>query len=372
MSTNRTVLPFETAQPANPIFCHQEFLEQLEAWRHEPMGKRASLLMQRLAVNEQRQHFKSTAGVNRGWRRSRLGGNQGSHFYAWWAPRLAPPLRDAEGFNSAPDGAIILRAIRHHDDHSPLPAQSFEQNYLPVTVQDLREKEFGPEPWTPPQVKFAIGRNAVRTLKGHPGSGKTTALLNAADETNAEQVLYVTFSRDLAVLAREYFDRYCSKERRFHVATFDTLVRELLGEECPRVPERECLRRFCADLAPYARHLAPWTNELPALWDEFHAHLIGAALPQEIGTRFEPSSRPRRGGPSLPAGPHAHHRRRRVGRARGCGRPPGASECGSAGGALFPRTGAGLAGSRSRAAHRDGAGRVPEVRVYRRRRVPAT
>src|SRR5512138_510964 len=105
--------PFSTVVSPNPVFCHQEFLEKLAAHRLQPVGKRAALLMQHLAIDERRQHYKSTRGENQGWRRSRLGGNQGSHFYAWWAPRGAPPLRDGEGFSAAPEGAIFVRDIRH-------------------------------------------------------------------------------------------------------------------------------------------------------------------------------------------------------------------------------------------------------------------
>src|SRR6266542_1393389 len=118
----------DTATPANPIFCHQEFLEKLEANRTQPLGKRAALLMQQLAVNERRQYYKSTHGVNQGWRRSRLGGNRGSHFYAWWAPKPAPPIKSGDGFAEAPNGAIFLRDIRHHDDHSLSRAQSFHDH----------------------------------------------------------------------------------------------------------------------------------------------------------------------------------------------------------------------------------------------------
>jgi hypothetical protein len=171
---------FETSRPANPLFCHQEFLEKLSEHSRDSIGRRVAFLLQRLAVDARRLHYKPTRGGNRGWRRSRLGGNQGSHFYAWWAPKSAQPLQDSGEFAGAPEGALFLRAIRHHDDHSPLPAQSLEDHYLPVTVRDLRRDEYGPAAWTQTQARFASARQAVRILKGHPGSGKTTALCNAA------------------------------------------------------------------------------------------------------------------------------------------------------------------------------------------------
>jgi hypothetical protein len=132
----------------------------------------------------------------------------------------------------------------------------------------------------------------VRLLKGYPGSGKTTALWHAADSAGAEKVLYVTYSRDLAALARQYFDRFCSSHKRFHVVTFPTLIRQVLGDDSPWVSEHDAKALFRRDLTPFARTLGPWTNNQTALFDEFHAHLAGDALPVPIG-RFAACDRPR-------------------------------------------------------------------------------
>lgn len=286
--------PFETKRPANPIFCHEEFLEKLEASRNQPAGKRASLLIRNLAVDMSRQHFKATHGVNQGWRRSRLGGAGGSHHYAWWAPRSAAPLRGAGGFEQAPEGSIFLRDIRHHDDHSPLSPNSLETHYLPISVHEMRMETFGAAPWTQQQSRFATARQAVRILKGHPGTGKTTALLHAADECGAQKVLYLTYSRDLANLAREYFDRFCSGTRQFAVLTFDAFIRQMAGSDPAQVNPADLKSRLRGDLAPFARFLGPWTDHIPALWDEMHAHLVGSALPRDAG-RFSACKSPRVG-----------------------------------------------------------------------------
>ena len=110
-----------------------------------------------------------------GWRRSRLGGSSGSHFYASWARATATPLKDA-GFQAESD-AIVLRDIRHHDDHAPLHSGDASKDYLLLTVSDLRGTEYAPEPWTSAQARFARGHGAARILKGHPGSGKTTVTI---------------------------------------------------------------------------------------------------------------------------------------------------------------------------------------------------
>ena len=218
---------FATSQPANPLFCHQEFLEKLAEHGKDGIGRRAAFLLQCLAVDAQRLHYKSTKGLNRGWRRSRLGGGQGSHFYAWWAPKNALPLKESGEFTDLPEDSLILRDIRHHDDHSLLAPHSFQSHYMPVTVRDLRREEYTPLPFTQPQARFASARQQVRLLKGYPGSGKTTALLHAADACGAERVLYVTYSRDLALLAQDYFTRLVPEHKRVRVITFPELLRLL-------------------------------------------------------------------------------------------------------------------------------------------------
>ena len=284
---------FETARPSNPLFCHQEFLEKLAEHSRDSIGRRTAFLMQRLSVDARRLHYKATQGVNRGWRRSRLGGGgHGSHFYAWWAPQNALPFKESGDFTAAANDAVFLRDIRHHDDHSPLLPQSFDAHYLPVTVRDLRREEYAPLPWTPPQTKFATARQPVRLLKGHPGSGKTTALWHAADSTGAERVLYVTYSRDLAALAQEYFGRFCSSHKQFDVVTFPNLIRRVLGIDTPAIPEHVSRRSFTRDLLPFARTLGVWAGSPIALYDEFHAHIVGDALPVEIG-RFAACKHPR-------------------------------------------------------------------------------
>lgn len=284
---------FTPAKPGNPIFCHQAFLEKLHEHRNSPIGKKASLLLHRLVLDERRQYYKSTQGLNAGWRRSRLGGNQGSQFYAWWAPKGAPPFKGREEFGRAPAGSIFVRDIRHHDDHSRLNPQSLNEHYLPLSVKELLQAEYAPLPWTTTQTKFAEARQRVRIVKGYPGSGKTTALWNAAEQSGTESILFVTFSPDLAALARDHFDKFASRGKRFHVTTYPRLLRQLLGSDAPPETVRECRARFAGKLAGLSpRTLGPWAANKTALFDEIHAHLVGAAVPVPMG-RFPASQEPR-------------------------------------------------------------------------------
>ncbi len=279
---------FRTARPPRPVYCHQEFLDKLAQRSNEPVGKRAALLLQRMAVDIARLHYKPTSGINRGWRRSRLGGSSGSHFYAWWVPGGAGPVKGDAAFQADSD-AVFLRDIRHHDDHMLLDPGSLAKDYLLMSVADLRGHEYAPEPWTVPQARFARGRGIARILKGHPGSGKTTALLHAADESQAERVLYLTFSRDLAALARDYFDRFCSGARTFTVLTYPDWVRQLTGIQSAGDPAAAAAA-FKRDLLNHHRVLGPWSNDIAGLYDEMHAHLVGAALPEKMG-RFAKAER---------------------------------------------------------------------------------
>ena len=284
---------FAPAEPGTPIFCHEDYLQKMAENRANTVGKRAALLLHRLLIDERRQHYKGTRGANRGWRRSRLGGNQGSHFYAWWAPKGAPPLKSEESFAGAPDGAIFIRDIRHHDDHSELLPQALADHYLPITAKDLRSQELVPAPWTPAQARFASARQKIRIIKGHPGSGKTTALWNAAEAATARSALYITYSRDLAALAQAHFRRYAPADQHFRVVTFANFVRELIESQAPQESENDSRRRFVKQLATLPpRLLGPWADERRAMYDEIHAHLIGAALPVQIG-RFGPCASPR-------------------------------------------------------------------------------
>jgi tetratricopeptide (TPR) repeat protein len=252
--------------------------------------------MQRMAVDIARLHYKGTSGVNRGWRRSRLGGGSGSHFYAWWAPTGAAAINGDSSFEGAPSEAVFLRDIRHHDDHAPLGPGSLSNDYLPLDVSDLRTNEYAPEPLTVSQVRFARSRSGARILKGHPGSGKTTALLHAADISQADRVLYLTFSQDLAALARDYFDRFCSSSRTFTVLTYPAFLMQLLGPGADRMESAtdpaQARARFRKDLQNYQRSLGPWSSDLDALYDEIHAHVVGAALPEKAG-RFPKAERVR-------------------------------------------------------------------------------
>ena len=97
---------------------------------------------------------------------------------------------------------------------------------------------------------------------------------------------------NLAVLARGYFDRFCSAEKSFQVVTLSDLVRQVIGSDLPASSEPKSKQAFLRDLSPYSRTLGTWANIQSALYDEMYAHLIGDALPVAI-SRFSASTHPR-------------------------------------------------------------------------------
>jgi hypothetical protein len=139
---------------------------------------------------------------------------------------------------AAPEGAVFLRDIRHHDDHRTLDPQSLGDHYLNIGVKELRQEDYVPVPWTQAQARFADARQRVRIIKGFPGSGKTTALWHAADLAGRKAILYHTYSAELAALARDHFDKFAPGHKRFHVATYAQWLRQVLGSHLPFEPVR--------------------------------------------------------------------------------------------------------------------------------------
>jgi hypothetical protein len=99
-----------------------------------------------------------------------------------------------------------------------------------------------------------------------------------------ESILYVTYSRDLAILAQDYFAKLVPDHKRVRVVTFPELLRLTAGAQETPEPVRTARGRFLKEIASMSpRILGPWNDAKSALYDEIHAHLIGSALPEAIG-----------------------------------------------------------------------------------------
>ena len=98
-------------------------------------------------------------------------------------------------------------------------------------MDEPRYPEF--EPWTPEQKEFIIGRSSIRLLCGSRRlPEKRPPLLEAALETGARKILYVTFLSGLVQQAREFFRSRDLADTSFHVVAFPNWWLETVHDHC--------------------------------------------------------------------------------------------------------------------------------------------
>ena len=158
------------------------------------------------------------------------------HLYLW--RRHDTIAGDNDEADAKPE--IIIRAIRHHDDHRPLSVHNAER-YRTVDTAAGIEKTAGGQPWTDEQLAFAHGSETIRFIDGTPGSGKTTALWLTTDAHPGETVLYLTWSENLVEHAREHFESFAPETTTVLSLDFRTFVETVserpVARGRPRVPD---------------------------------------------------------------------------------------------------------------------------------------
>lgn len=272
------------------VFVHNEFYEFTggDVIGEGPFAKRANLVLQHLAAHGRTSVVKGVRGNgNQGWRRTPFGGNKGSHFYCWWAPADAGPVRGL----GLPEGSIAVRMIRHHDDHMPLTADKRE-DYTELTPERIITSEDMELPWTETQLQFANSEDPVRVLIGYPGTGKTTTLWDAVVRRSGESVLYITWSPRLAEMADEFFQSFSAKDMTVTTRSFTEVLNGILGSAPVAFDrsvsgERNNFQKFLAKIPP--AELGEWKGRLDPLLTEMRAHLVGGALPHEPSLLEEPT-----------------------------------------------------------------------------------
>lgn len=269
-----------------PLFIHHEVDEWVH--QHRSLGRRADWLLAELAARGFAGRPKGVVGPARlvgdlgghRWRRSGLGGFD---YYAWWFE-----AGDASPF---PPDSRVVRAVRPHDLIAPL-AVGDPADYAPRSFEAL-------EPLSEEQVAVVCSPARVRLAVGHPGTGKTGALLYAVLEEGRHdptaRLLYVTLSRGLADDARQFLAGLPELEGRVEVATYEDLLaswspRGESGSRATTITDRAEEDAFLGFLADQPRHqLNPWQNARRALWAEVRARLIGRALPFPFAARGQPA-----------------------------------------------------------------------------------
>ena len=200
------------------------------------------------------------------------------HHYLWWTPQGSPQTKGVDGLAR---GSILLRTIRHHDDHRVLKTGNLDE-YFELSVGELAGDSNGTfeTPWTGAQREFMRTEDPVRVVHGYPGSGKTMALWKAV-ESRAGRTLYLTWSSALIDDTRSRFSAFSSPDSQVDAREF----RVFIGSLCERDVSRLTLARsrkafrYAFPWWKLRHHLGPWNDRLDALHAELRAVLFGRAVP---------------------------------------------------------------------------------------------
>ena len=230
------------------IYIHDEVSEQLEKDRKD-LAPRFAMLCRQLGVNEWIR-FKPTKGDNVGWRRSPLGGNNGSHYYMWWLIAGAGPGKQLE----LEQQDIAIRSIRHHDlTDKKLGHGDLDDYWEFKFAEELDDEQVLEQPWTLDQQVYIEQKEDCQVLIGPPGSGKTSslwraleiALLESRTMSSSQQearALYITWSTRLAESAEQYFSIMAPKEVQVYDLT--SLLSKILSGDLERLGIQSSRQRF--------------------------------------------------------------------------------------------------------------------------------
>ena len=259
------------------IRLHDSVLEGLKG--RPAVSKRLAIAVQQLAALGRTTIVKGCSDTaNRGWRRTPLGGHGGMHFYLWWTPQGSPQTKEIEGLARR---AILVRAIRHHDNHKVLRPGTL-RNYHELSATDIAadSSDTFESPWTATQQSFMRADTPVRVVRGYPGSGKTMALWKAV-EARGGRTLYLTWSSALIEASRSRFEAFTSPDSQVDPREFSVFVGSLCKRDINKLTldkSRENFRK-AFDWWKIRDHLGPWRNNLIALHAELRAVLFGRAVP---------------------------------------------------------------------------------------------
>jgi len=286
--------------PANPhpvfrneaprtILVHQEFIE----WFYSPENDKQYVKRARFSLNKLLSHgyvtgSKALSGPGKGWLRAGLGGGTGYSKYMWYATHTTS-MGQQLGLQSH---EIAVRLVRDHDDNGLALNPGNRDDYEVLTPSDIQSTDENETGYTEQQISIALNiQGEVQTVRGYPGSGKTTSLLLAGEHAAAGKVLYITYSEKLARDAIEYFASFRPSNVDIEVLTFNTLLSVLENSEyedfsrTSNVQEAQSFldslqkTKTFTTLVRRSQSTIDWDKSADELYAEIHAHCVGRALP---------------------------------------------------------------------------------------------
>ena len=267
---------------ARPLWLHPDVSDRLREWGH--LYRRLGVVLEQLAAHGRTGIVKGCRHANRGWRRSPLGGGNGLQYYLWWT--VAGAGGPVESIGAEP-GTIVIRTVRHHDDHRHLRAGRRRDYLAVVTSEDITDDIAG-RPWTAAQQAFGDDQTPVRVLRGRPGSGKTTALWRAIKARDSQRVLYLTWSQALTRHAEEHLNAFAAASVDVKALDFRTLVGELVGRDVEAAHPAESLERIGAATRRLGRQVCgPWHEKEQALYAELRGRLLGRGAAGEADSESD-------------------------------------------------------------------------------------
>ena len=254
------------------IYCHQDVYDGMV--KHNLSPKTTMAIRQIIAFGYTSVAKGCSDSANKGWLRSPLGGSGGFHFYLWWTRKGSSPTKDTTLDNQD----IVIRSIRHHDDHSPLKVGDLN-DYDFIERKDLvHASDYFKSPWNNEQITFVNSDKPVRIAQGKPGSGKTTVLWEAVDLRSNQKVLYVTWSQKLISEAKKHFSAFAPTGTTVIEYDFSTIVSQICGQDIPRQTLAASRELFISALPQGSKReiLGAWVGNEKELFAEIRAHFIGA------------------------------------------------------------------------------------------------
>jgi hypothetical protein len=269
---DKVSLTVERRDFAHQLLVHEDVFDELST--DGQVGRRLKLVFSHLAAYGKTSIVKGCKdSQNRGWLRTPVSGN---HEYLWWSRHDCDHVKALD----APEKSIVVRAVRHHDDHDPLLAGDVAK-YIPWEPSYQAE---GTSPWTEDQKHFIFGETPIRVLMGNPGSGKTTALWEAVCARDGQTVLYLTWSSRLAEAAEVYLQSFAGKGVKLVVKELRSFWAELLGRDIRRVDPAESYRAMRRSMARFqGGDIGEWRRFPRELYAEIRSAVYGSGDPVNEG-----------------------------------------------------------------------------------------